>query len=283
MIYNDTSYTNKGIDIAGEQGITSVIASQSGTVISIIDNNGGSCISGDKTCGDGYGNYLVIEQTDGNYVLYGYLDTNSIKVKKGDYVNQGQVLGYVGNTGNATTPSLHYEIRKGMNDTSSSINPLNYVNSSDPRKKPSSVSLVSGDSNKQSVCLTLKNSNMSNNGVAALMANINAESSFNYTTIGDSGTSYGLCQWHNGRWTNLKNAYPSNWQTIDGQLSFLFNELSSGYASLYANLNNGVDSASNLTYSFCYNFERPANKTKVCKNRANTASSFLDYVNNGCK
>ena len=142
---------------------------------------------------------------------------------------------------------------------------------------------MSGSTNKESVCLTLKNSNMSDSGVAAIMANINAESSFNYETIGDNGTSYGLCQWHNGRWTNLKNAYPSSWQTIDGQLSFLMNELSGGYSSLYSSLSSGNDNVSNLTYNFCYNFERPANKTSVCKKRANTASAFLEYVNNGCR
>ena len=280
---NGTTYSNNGVDISGDKGVTTVIASQSGLVVSIIDNNGGDCASGDTSCGSGYGNYVIIEQTDGNFAMYGYLDQKSITVKKGDYVNQGQFIGKVGDTGNATQPSLHFEIRKGNNDTSSTINPLNYINASEPRKKPDNLSLVKGGNNQETVCLTLKNSNMSNNGVVALMTNINAESSFNPTLIGDNGTSYGLCQWHNERWTSLKNAFPSNWQSVDGQLSFLFKELSGGYASLYSSLNTGSDSASKLTYNFCYYFERPANKTKVCNNRANNSSSFLNYVNNGCK
>ena len=283
LTINGTSFLNKGVDISGEKGVTNVIASQGGLVVSIIDNNGGSCTSGDSSCGNGYGNYLIIQQTDGNFALYGYMDTNSIKVQKGDYVTQGQVIGLVGDTGNASVPSLHYEIRKGTNDTSSAVNPLNYINSNDPRKKPETLSLVQGSTNQGSVCLTLKNSGISDNGVVALLTNINAESSFNPTLIGDGGTSYGLCQWHNSRWTDLKNSFPSNWQTIDGQLSFLFQELSGGYASLYSSLNTGSESASTLTYNFCYYFERPANKDSRCRGRSNNSSTFVTYVNNGCK
>lgn len=274
---------HRGIDIAGEEGITPVIAVQDGVVISSAEGGTGICQNGDQSCGGGYGNYIVIQHSDGNYTLYGHMHTNSVKVKEGDTVKQGQVIGYVGSTGKVTGSHLHFEVRLGSNSGDNVIDPQIYVSSSNPRVSAGSVSLVNGDGNQQTVCLTLKTSGMSDNGIAGLMTNINAESSFNPNTIGDHGTSYGLCQWHNGRWSNLKSSFPNNWKSVDAQIQFLFNELHSGYSNLYNSLLNGSDSASSLAYDFCYYFERPANKNQTCKNRANNSSQFLTYVSNGCK
>lgn len=282
-VSGNKSSMHRGVDIGGEEGITSVIAAQDGLVIASAEGITGTCSSGDINCGGGYGNYIIIQHTDGNYTLYAHMFTNSVKVKEGDFVKQGQVIGYVGNTGKSTGAHLHFEIRLGSNSSENTVDPLKYVNSTNPRISAGSVSLVNGDGNQQTVCLTLKSSGMSDNGVAGLMTNINAESGFNPNIIGDNGTSYGLCQWHNGRWSNLKSSFPNNWKSVDAQIQFLFNELHSGYSSLYNSLVTGSSGASSLAYDFCYYFERPANKNQTCSNRASNSSQFFTYVSNGCK
>lgn len=115
--------THKGIDI-GDAGIMggSAVASQSGIVITV--NN--SCThnyakSSSCGCGGGYGNYVVISH-DGTYsTLYGHLTSAAVSV--GDYVNQGDVIGYIGCTGFSTGAHLHFEVwENGVKQ-----NPLNYV------------------------------------------------------------------------------------------------------------------------------------------------------------
>lgn len=56
----------------------------------------------------GYGNYTVIDHGGGMMTAYGH--QSSIGVSVGDTVSQGQVIGYVGSTGNSTGPHLHFEV-----------------------------------------------------------------------------------------------------------------------------------------------------------------------------
>jgi murein DD-endopeptidase MepM/ murein hydrolase activator NlpD len=59
---------------------------------------------------DGYGNHVEIEHGYGYMTRYGHLD--KIKIKNGQKVKRGEVIGYVGSTGAATSPHLHYEVHK---------------------------------------------------------------------------------------------------------------------------------------------------------------------------
>ncbi len=89
------STNHKGTDI-GRVGYTSPIyAAKSGTVI--VSQRSRS-----------YGNYVVISHGSGNTTLYGHM--SSRKVEVGQYVNQGDVIGITGSTGNSTGPHLHFEI-----------------------------------------------------------------------------------------------------------------------------------------------------------------------------
>lgn len=57
----------------------------------------------------GYGNYIVIQHAFGFSTCYSHQSRNI--VKKGQKVKAGQVIGYTGRTGRATTPHLHFEVR----------------------------------------------------------------------------------------------------------------------------------------------------------------------------
>lgn len=56
------------------------------------------------------GNYIVIEHEHNEYSFYAHFSTNTIKVKKGDHVKQGQVIGLLGNSGNSSAPHLHFHL-----------------------------------------------------------------------------------------------------------------------------------------------------------------------------
>jgi murein DD-endopeptidase MepM/ murein hydrolase activator NlpD len=57
----------------------------------------------------GYGNVVILNHPNGISTVYGHLSRFSDAIRKGDAVNQGDIIGYVGMTGLATGPHLHYE------------------------------------------------------------------------------------------------------------------------------------------------------------------------------
>ncbi len=91
----------------GDRSMPPVWAAGSGTVIKAVTG----CGSFQYNCGGGYGNHVVIDHGNGLQTLYGHLD--HLDVAKGDYVEQGQTLGQMGNTGRvrgATGIHLHFEV-----------------------------------------------------------------------------------------------------------------------------------------------------------------------------
>ena len=74
------------------------------------------------------GNYVRQDLGHGRYALYAHLQPASLRVKAGDVVKPGQVLGLVGNTGNSTGPHLHFHVMDGSGGTSGLLaNGLPYV------------------------------------------------------------------------------------------------------------------------------------------------------------
>lgn len=56
------------------------------------------------------GNYVVLDLGDGRFALYAHLQPGSLRVKVGDRVRKGQVLGLLGNSGNSDAPHLHFHV-----------------------------------------------------------------------------------------------------------------------------------------------------------------------------
>jgi murein DD-endopeptidase MepM/ murein hydrolase activator NlpD len=59
------------------------------------------------------GNYVVLDLGHGLFALYGHMQPRNMRVKVGDRVRRGQILGLLGNSGNADSPHLHFQIADG--------------------------------------------------------------------------------------------------------------------------------------------------------------------------
>ena len=94
-IWGDMRF-HAGEDIGAPSG-TPILAADSGIATVISDN------------GNGYGNYIMINHGGGRVTLYAHM--SGFAVSNGASVTQGQVIGYVGSTGNSTGPHLHFEVR----------------------------------------------------------------------------------------------------------------------------------------------------------------------------
>ena len=116
---NPVSGVNKlhaGIDMAAGGG-TPIYAAASGYVQVAGWSSGG------------YGNYVIIyhgKMSDGNQysTLYGHM--RSVATSAGKYVQQGEIIGYVGSTGNSTGNHLHLEVWKG-GSKANAVNPRGYI------------------------------------------------------------------------------------------------------------------------------------------------------------
>jgi murein DD-endopeptidase MepM/ murein hydrolase activator NlpD len=60
------------------------------------------------------GNNVILALGNGRFGYYGHLQPGSLRVKPGDRVRRGQVLGLLGNTGNSDAPHLHFHISDGV-------------------------------------------------------------------------------------------------------------------------------------------------------------------------
>ncbi len=100
---------NDGINIASAEG-EPVWAADEGEVV----------FAGDEL--KGYGNMILVKHKDGKTTTYAHL--NRMTVEKYERVKQGDIIGYVGSTGNVRTPQLHFAIKDGK----TSLDPQKYMN-----------------------------------------------------------------------------------------------------------------------------------------------------------
>lgn len=92
-----------GVDIGAPKG-TSIYAAAGGTVI-VANGNG--------AWNGGYGSYVVIQHPNGTQTLYAHM--SKVLTSPGAQVDQGEVIGKVGSTGQSTGSHLHFEIRGAKN------------------------------------------------------------------------------------------------------------------------------------------------------------------------
>lgn len=87
---------HRGVDYGGPTG-TPVRATGKGKIVK-------------RAYGPGYGRYIKIQHQNNYMTVYGHFSKFG-KYKQGQYVNQGDIIGYLGQSGRATGPHLHYEFR----------------------------------------------------------------------------------------------------------------------------------------------------------------------------
>lgn len=103
-------HTHAGIDIPMPAG-TPIEAAGAGRVMS----------AGPE---DGYGNYICIAHVQ-LHTCYAHLE--SFRARAGQRIRRGEVIGYVGNTGNSGAIHLHFEVRRGTQAWGEPLDPLRYL------------------------------------------------------------------------------------------------------------------------------------------------------------
>ena len=106
--FGGSSYeVHEGMDFVGEQG--SIIAATGDGKVTLAGPNGG------------YGISIMIDHGRGYETLYAHMSKKRVKV--GDRIKQGQIIGYIGSTGRSSGPHLHY----GLYKNDKAINPRTFL------------------------------------------------------------------------------------------------------------------------------------------------------------
>ena len=103
-------YIHKGIDISTYRAGDPIVATADGQVVAIENDV------------NGFGNNVIIRHKHGFYTRYAHM--LKFMVSAGQRVQQGEVIGFIGNTGLSTGPHLHYEVHIG----SDVVDPYKYIN-----------------------------------------------------------------------------------------------------------------------------------------------------------
>ena len=118
---------------------------------------------------------------------------------------------------------------------------------------------------------------LSNAIACGLLANINLDSGFDSKSIGDGGTSYGICQWHLDRWNRLKqycNEIQYPYGTLQGQLQYLKHDLETSYKATLDKIKRSPDTSEGAALSatiFCREYLMPTNVEEKIPQRAQLA------------
>ena len=108
--FNNQFYIHRGIDISNFRQGDPIVATADGQVVLVGFDHAG------------FGNNVIIRHRHGFYTRYAHM--LSFRVQVGQRVQQGDVIGHIGNTGMSTGPHLHYEVHIG----SDVVDPYRYLN-----------------------------------------------------------------------------------------------------------------------------------------------------------
>lgn len=111
-----------GVDLVGKHANDPIESFTEGTVIYSGDTHPGTGLGG-------FGWVVCVKDGNGRIHLYAHLVAGSVKVKVGQHVTTGQILGIMGTTGKSTGVHLHYEVRLfgGSYGYGKHVNPLQYI------------------------------------------------------------------------------------------------------------------------------------------------------------
>jgi murein DD-endopeptidase MepM/ murein hydrolase activator NlpD len=111
-------YIHKGIDLSTYRQGDPIVATADGQIVTVDFDPGG------------FGNYVIIKHKHGFYTRYAHM--LSVRVKTGQRVQQGDIIGNIGNTGLSTGPHVHYEVHIG----SDVVDPYKYLTIRETLIKP---------------------------------------------------------------------------------------------------------------------------------------------------
>lgn len=117
---------HNGIDVVNKNyTLGNIIAHTDGVVSEARDG------LGNMKGSNSYGNYVKIKHDNGYSTLYAHLAKGTVKVSAGTKVSKGQVLGFMGDSGNSYGAHLHFEVR---NESDGRIDPTPYLDADLPAK-----------------------------------------------------------------------------------------------------------------------------------------------------
>lgn len=178
VITNNYDQDHQAIDIVPkDKSEPNIIALDGGTVEKVI-NNVKSTNHKSKGLAT-YGNYVQIKQNNGKTALYAHMKYNTIKVKEGQTINKGDVIGTIGETGNAYGKHLHLEIK---NQNKTKENPLIELNKKTQytSKKTSTKTTIKKPSTQTKQSNYLSASNYHHGSIVDGLKSIGVNSSYSY-------------------------------------------------------------------------------------------------------
>lgn len=108
--YRDNGMHNDNYYAFGKE----VVAPANGKVVKVVDGIKDNT-PGDMNETQPAGNYIVIRHSADEYSLLAHFKQNSIRIKEGEDVQQGQVIGLCGNSGNSSEPHIHFQVMDSPN------------------------------------------------------------------------------------------------------------------------------------------------------------------------
>ncbi len=144
-----------------------------------------------------------------------------------------------------------------------------------------------GKDNEEKLYNYLSSQGFNDAAICGILANIERESGFDTEALGDGGTSFGICQWHEGRWDSLEKYCEKNnldASSIEGQGQYLVSELKNNYSGVYdtlMNVPNTSEGAYEAAYKWTTDFEIPADAESEGDSRgSNAQSNYWDKYGN---
>lgn len=274
--WSSTFHYGIDIDVTTSDTVIPIIASKSGTV-TIASNSCtslaeyGSYSSSSTGCETGYGNYVEIDHGNGITTRYAHLDLDSVTVEVGDTVTQGQVIGYMGKTGNSAGVHLHFEIR--VNGVT--VDPLNdstyYVSLDDTRANSAynlalNINLYQTSLSKSQFITKMDeycDSGVSSSRKEAFCTNFAANSETIYTTSVENGINPEIVV----AFAEVESEYSNSGYNYWGIAHY--NTATSG--SDYDSLEEGIKAFSELIYN--YNDSTSSAYSKIETYQVNAAAS----------